>query len=374
MADDAGDKTETPTPRRRTEARQRGQIARSQELNAAVLLLGGLIALALFGRHIWESLLFVMRSTLEANEYPSIDAALVVGGQSLVQMAKVIGPLFATFMLLAFGVLYAQVGFLITWEPLTPNLNKLNPINGLKRLFSPHSLVQLAQNVLKLTLIMLLVWLTVRGMINKMLLALTLDFAVVLPFGAELVFDLGLRLALLLFLLAIIDYVYQRYRHEKQLKMTKEEVKEEMKRMEGDPVVKRRRREVQLRLAAQRIQSAVPDADVVVTNPTHYAIAIRYQAETMAAPKVIAKGRDYLAQRIREAAAAAGVPIVEKPALARMLYTEVEVGYEIPEKFYRVIAEVLAYVYELNGRRIGPAPPVGQAFQPVDRLESRSHT
>ena len=166
------------------EARNRGQIARSQELNAAVLLLGGIIALSLFGRQIWAALLFVMRVTLSSEGYPSVDEALIVGKQSLVQVAKVLVPLFLTFMLLAFGVLYSQVGLLFTWEPLTPKLNKLNPISGIKRLFSPNSLVTLVQNVLKVSLVVGVAWLSVKGMFNKILLALTLDYAVLLPFGA----------------------------------------------------------------------------------------------------------------------------------------------------------------------------------------------
>ncbi len=323
-----------------------------------MLLLGALIALALFGRGILQTLLLVMRSALQHDPASpgTIDTALIFFAQSLAQVAKAVAPLFVLLILLALVVLYSQVGWILTLQPLTPKLDKLNPASGIKRIFSPNSLVKLAQDVVKLGLIVVVAWLSIRSVIHKILLAHTLDFAAVFPFGADLVFSLGVRLALVLLVLAILDFFYQRYRHEKQLKMTKEEVKEEMKRMEGDPVIKRRRREVQLRLAAERIKAAVPNADVVVTNPTHYAVAIRYDAAAMAAPKVIAKGVDYMALRIREIAAAGGVCIVEKPDLARMLYTEVDVGREIPERFYRVVAEVLAYVYELSGRNMGPAP------------------
>ena len=351
MAEDVGDKTEPPTPRRRSQARDSGQVAKSQDLSAAVLLLAALLSLSLFGGALWQTLMLAMRQALGGDGPPAIDTALTFGSTMFSEVAKGIAPLFIVLMIVGLIVLYSQVGWLLTLKPLTPKLNKLNPINGFKRIFSPHTLVQLAQNVAKLVLVGLVAWLSVRAIITKIMLTHLVDFAVTFAMAADLVFYVGLRLAVLLVLLAFLDYFYQRHRHEKQLKMTKDEVKEEMKRMEGDPVVKRRRREVQLRLAFERLKSAVPQADVVVTNPTHYAVAIRYAPDEMAAPKVIAKGADYMARRIRELAVAAGVPIVQKAELARMLYADVEVGTEIPERFYRVVAEIRAYVYDLSGRQ-----------------------
>ncbi len=356
MADDAGDKSEAPTPRRRSESRQRGQVAKSQELNAAALLLTAMIGLALFGQGIWQALLAVMRSSLSGEGYPSIDAGMVLAALSAKRMGAALAPLMVSFLIVGVLVLLAQVGWLFTWEPLIPKLDKLNPIAGFKRIFSGHSLVQLGQNLVKLSLIVGIAWMSVRSVIHKIVFSHTLEFEDIFPFATSLIFELALRLCLVLLVIAVIDYFYQRYRHEKQLKMTQEEVKEEMKRMEGDPVVQRRRREVQLRLATQRMKSTIPQADVVVTNPTHYAVVIKYDADSMIAPKVIAKGMDFMALRIREIAAGAGVPIVEKPELARGLYADVEIGHEIPERFYRVVAEILAYVYEISGRNLGPAP------------------
>ena len=163
-------------------------------------------------------------------------------------------------------------------------------------------------------------------------------------------FELGIKLAAALIILALLDYAWQRYKHERDLRMTKEEVKDEMRSMEGDPNIKRRRRQVQLQIAMQRLQKDVPTADVVVTNPTHIAVAVRYDTETMIAPRVVAKGADYMALRIRQIASEFGIPIVEKKPLARALYESVEPGDYIPERFYRAIAEILAYVYELTGR------------------------
>jgi flagellar biosynthetic protein FlhB len=198
------------------------------------------------------------------------------------------------------------------------------------------------------------------GFADRVLLAATAEFPAGFPMAWDLVFKLGIRLGRVILILALFDFAYQRYRHEKDLKMTKQEVKEELKRMDGDPVLKRRRREVQMQLALQRIRRDVPQADVVVTNPTHYAVALRYDPETMSAPKVVSKGADHLAVRIREIAAAAGVPIVERPVLARMLYNEVKVGREVPGKFFEAVAEILAYIYELTHRNMRPQPvPVG---------------
>ncbi|HPM25323.1 MAG TPA: EscU/YscU/HrcU family type III secretion system export apparatus switch protein, partial [Phycisphaerae bacterium] len=175
----------------------------------------------------------------------------------------------------------------------------------------------------------------------------------VLGLGAEVLFDLAVRLAIALLVLGILDYLIQRWKLERRLRMTKQEVRDELKKMEGDPLVKQRRRQIQARLALQRIRAEVPRADVVVTNPTHFAVALRYDEATMSAPRVTAKGRDLLAERIRQLAQQHGVPIVQRPPLARALYTGVEVGQEVPPAFYRAVAEVLAYVYQLSGRVAG---------------------
>lgn len=350
MADDVGDKTEPPTPRRRTEARSSGQVAKSQDLSASVLLFVSLMGLKLFGGNLWDALQVAMGGALGSDGPPSIDTTLTFSSRMLGEVVKAVLPFFIALLIAGYAVLYAQVGWLITFQPLKPKFSKLNPLNGAKRIFSTNTVIQLFQNVAKLGLVGLVAWLSVRTIIDKIAVTHTVDFAVTLFMACSLVFHVGIRLAITLLVLAILDYFYQRYRHEKQLKMTKEEVKEEAKRMEGDPMIKKRRREVQLRLAMERLKSSVPKADVVVTNPTHYAVALRYAPDEMAAPEVIAKGVDHMARRIRELAVAAAVPIVQKPELARMLYADVEVGHQIPERLYRAVAEILAYVYELSGR------------------------
>jgi len=245
----------------------------------------------------------------------------------------------------------AQVGLLLTWYPLLPSLSKINPLSGLKRLFSIRSVMLAVTSFGKLLVVALVAYLTLSGSAAAIIHAFTFGFRDVFTLGSTLMFRLGMRLAVALLILAILDFAWQRYRHERDLRMTKEEVKDELRSMEGDPHIKRRRREVQLQLIIQRLRKDVPTADVVVTNPTHVAVAIRYDAEAMIAPKVVIKGADRIALRIRQIAAEFGVPIVERPPLARALYESVEVGEYVPERLYRAIAEILAYVYELTGRR-----------------------
>jgi flagellar biosynthetic protein FlhB len=229
-------------------------------------------------------------------------------------------------------------------------LNKISPLSGLQRMFSVRSVMLAVVSFGKLLVVAVVAYLTLSGSADAVINAFIFGFHDVFVLGSMLMFRLGMRLAVALLILALLDLAWQRYRHERDLRMTKEEVKDELRSMEGDPLVKRRRREVQLQLIIQRLRKDVPTADVVVTNPTHVAVAIRYDTETMIAPKVIAKGADLIALRIRQIAAEFGIPIVERPPLARALYESVDVGQYVPERLYRAIAEILAYVYELTGR------------------------
>jgi flagellar biosynthetic protein FlhB len=209
--------------------------------------------------------------------------------------------------------------------------------------------VQLLMNFAKVGLVAAVAWSAVSGRIEQILAVQTLSLMQIFGLSGEVIYAIALRLAIVLLVLALLDYLWQRYRVEKKLKMTKQEVKDEMKRMEGDPLIKQRRRQIALQRAMQRVRSVVPTADVIVTNPTEYAVALKYE-DGMTAPKVVAKGRGYVAQKIREIALEHGIPILERPPLARALWRTVEVGQEIPEQFYAAVAEILAYVYELTGK------------------------
>jgi flagellar biosynthetic protein FlhB len=364
MADDQGqERSERPTPKRLTEARERGQVAKSSDLSAAVSLLIALVLLKLFGLHLVSRWAGTLRYYLSSTPVPlNADHLDKVMMRLLRALLETSAPL---LVLMGAGVLaavFAQVGFLFTFKTLEIKLARLNPLSGMRRLFGLQSLVKLGMGLLKMSVVIAVAYPTISGQVAAITGASALTYRGVLSLGADMVFELGLRLGLALLFLGLLDYAYQRWRHIEKLKMTKQEVKEEMRQMEGDPVIKRRQRNVQFQLALQRIRNSVPQADVVITNPTELAIALKYDAETMSAPKVIAKGRGLLAKRIREIAIEAGVPIVERKMLAQAMYKIVEIGQEIPAQFYKAVAEILAFVYELagKGRRSGASGvPIG---------------
>ncbi len=363
MAADTEQKTEPPTPRRRREAREKGQVARSQDLTAAVLLLSGFSALALLGPGIWFGLLAMTRTALTGESTGDLQDLLRFAGAAAVDTFKRLAPFLVILFITMLGALLAQIGLLFTLQPLIPSLSKINPLNGLKRLFSLRSVMLAVTNFGKLLVVGVVGYITLAGSAAAIIYALTFGFHEIFTLGSSLMFKLTMRLGAALLVLALLDFAWQKYQRERDLRMTKEEVKDELRSMEGDPQIKRRRREVQLQLATQRLRRDVPTADVVVTNPTHVAVAIRYDAEAMTAPKVVAKGADQIALRIRQIAATFGIPIVERKSLARALYEGVNVGEYVPERLYRAIAEILAYVYELTGRgprravrRRGPVP------------------
>jgi flagellar biosynthetic protein FlhB len=353
MAEDMGDKTEAPTPRRRQEAREQGNIARSPDLTAAVLLIGMLMLLKSFGPGLVDALKALIQEMLGAASLRDVSGA-EIGAQllrSLSTAGRSLAPMFIGVVVLAVVVNLLQVGLFFNTKRLQPNLAALNPLKGLSKLFGKsQTLVQLGMNLLKLTLVACVAYSAVHGRIAQIISVQGLTFTQIYGIGAEIVYAIGIRIGVLLLVLAIIDYAYQRFRIERELRMTKQEVKEEMRRMEGDPKIKGRRRQIAIQMATQKLKKDVPTADVVVTNPTEFAIALKYDNAAMHAPRVIAKGQGFMAARIREIAIAAGVPILERKPLARALYKLCDVGQEIPEQFYQAVAEILAYVYELSGK------------------------
>jgi flagellar biosynthetic protein FlhB len=350
MAASAEDKTEPPTPRKRREARAKGQVARSQDLTAAALLFAAFLTLRFVGPPLWTSLVALVAAALTPDSPTRLDELPVFVSAITWELAQRLGPYLLIIMVAGLLVLFAQVGPLLTFQPLIPSLNKINPLKGIQRLFSIRSIMLGTINFGKLAVVGLVAYLALTQEAAAIFFASTLGFFDVVRLGGTLMFELCMQLSAALLVLALLDFAWQRHKHERDLRMTKEEVKDEMRSMEGDPAVKRRRRQLQLQLAMQRLQKDVPAADVVVTNPTHLAVAIGYDAETMAAPKVVAKGADQVAIRIRQIAAQHGIPIVERKPLARALFEAVDVGQYIPERFYKAIAEILAYVYELTGR------------------------
>ena len=362
MADDAGEKTEAPTPRRRQEARERGQVARSADFSSALLLLGGLLGLRVFAPRMTTSLMQCLHQNLTVTDpsaQVSLDVVSLVSSTGMLILG-VLGPIMFAVMLIAVCSNLLQVGVMFTTKPLAPKLDKLNPINGFGRIFSTRTLVQLVMNLLKLGIVTGVAYVSIQDRMDQIMLALSVSGWKQVILLSTVLYEIGLQLAAALLVIALLDFAWQRYKFERDLRMTKQEVKEELRRMEGDPILKQRRRKMQFAAAMQQIRTAVPTADVVVTNPTELAIAIKYDAGAMQAPKVVAKGARHLARKIREIAILHGIPIVERKPLAQTLYKLVEVGQEVPEDFYKAIAEILAYVYQLSGRTVGGQGGRGQ--------------
>ncbi|MCC7145065.1 MAG: flagellar biosynthesis protein FlhB [Phycisphaeraceae bacterium] len=354
MAENDQERTESPTARRREEARNEGNVARSVDLQAAIALLSAIFLLYMLGLRIMGSMrlsfatLLAGASTDNPTRADDVPSLLFYCVQAVMSAA---GPLVLALAAVAVLAGIAQVGFLLTSRPLQLNLAKLSPLRGLRNLFDARSAVRLGMSVAKLFLIASVACWVIYGDLQTIIGLAALPPMAIFGAAAEIVFWLGVKLALLLLLLGLIDYLYQRFQRERDLRMTKQEIREEFKRMEGDPLIKQRRFRVARQLAMQRINQAVPKADVIVTNPTHFAVALQYDSKKMTAPKVVAKGADFLAMRIRQLAVIHGIPIVERQELARALYRSVEVGQEIPASFYATVAEILAYVYRLSGRR-----------------------
>lgn len=351
------ERNEAPTPKRLREARERGQVARSLELNSAVAVLTGFWLVYGPGASLASALQTIMRNTvsrLPAGELTGADLRSWLADAAL-RLAPPLALIVFGLMAAGVAVTLAQTGLL--WGSKRPffDASRVNPLAGLKRLFSSHGLVELFKALLKLTIVGWVAYSFVNEHLNELLGLSQLGLAPALRLWAKLAYGLGLRTGTAYLALAAADYAYQRWTLMRSLRMTKEEIKEEYKSQEGDPLLRGRIRQQQRRIARQRMMSKVPKADVVITNPTHFAVALKYEREQMSAPQVVAKGAALVAQRIRELAGEHGVPVVENPPLARALYRLAEIDQEVPPELYRAVAEVLAFVYRLKAQR-RPAP------------------
>jgi flagellar biosynthetic protein FlhB len=339
VAEENGDKTEAPTPRRRQRAEEEGNIARSQDLVAAALMVGAMLLLKYYGEGVILSLRTLMAEMLGGASLSdfSDNGALHSLVRAVAGAGRALAPLFIGLVL-------------INPARLQPNLAALNPFARLGRLFGGRSPVQGAMTLVKFAIIAGVAYSALHDRLMLIITAQGLEFLQIFSLGAGVVYAVVFRIGVALLVLAILDYAWQRYRHEQDLKMSKQEVKDEMRSMDGDPKIKQRRRQIAIQIAHNKLKKTIPTADVVVTNPTEFAVALKYDPETMNAPRVIAKGQGSVAARIRQLAIESGVPILERKPLARALYKLVEVGQEVPEQFYAAIAEILAYVYELSGK------------------------
>lgn len=346
------EKTEAPTPKKRRDTREEGQILQSKEVTAAFMLLLAFVGLKFFGEYIVTYLLRFMTTTYGSIE--NIDQLfyqnnLMIGTAKIIAVfLGLIAPILGVAFLSAIVLSYLQVGFIFTTKPLEPKLSRLNPIEGFKRLFSKKALVELVKSILKIVLIGYAFYSFMETNIVQMISLARMETSITLKNIASLAYDLAINLAGVLIVLAFMDYIFQWRQHEEELKMTKHEVKEEHKQTDGDPQIKSKIKEKQRQIAMSRMMQDVPDADVIITNPTHIAIAIKYDIDSHQAPYVVAKGVNLIAENIKKVAKENSIPIVENKSLARALNQSLEIGDLIPEDLYEAVAEVLAYVYNLK--------------------------
>lgn len=351
MEESQDQKTLQPTPRKLEKARESGKVFKSNELTAGVMIFGGLIALRLlFPWFLSQSSEVIGQYLVNTQLAENLYDVETLAGRTLLSLFRIVGPFLGVVGCLALVANYSQVGFIFTTGPITPSLDKIDPVQGAKRLLSMRTLVKTAVNMAKAALVGLVFYYSIKGGLREYATLADSDISTIVSFIAAEAFDIGIKAAVLLLVLGFADYAYQKREYIKNLMMTHHEMKEEFKELEGSPVTKSRIRAVQKSLARQRMMKEVPEATVVVTNPTHVAVAIKYEPEAMPAPVVVAKGKRLLAERIKEIAMANDVPVYENKPLARSLYDLVEVGETIPESLYRAVAEVLSFVYRLRGR------------------------
>ena len=346
----AGEKTEKATPKKREDERKKGRIAKSQDVNTALLLLFSFIVLAVLGSMMKDNMLTLYTSSFTEYIHWDIteDSIMKLLKEVLMQFAVIVAPVMIVSFIISIAANLLQVGILFTTEPLKFDLKKIDPIKGAKRIFSIRALVELLKSFLKIAFIgsitFTVIWIFKDEM---MMLALKHPINAVAFFG-RVTIVMGVAATIALLCLAVLDYMYQKYDFEKNIRMSKQDIKDEYKNVEGDPLIKSKLREKQKQFAMRRMMEEVPQADVVITNPTHYAIAIKYDEEVAAAPIVVAKGTDKTAQKIKEIAKENDVMTVENRPLARSLFELVDINEPIPEQFYQAVAEILAFVYKLE--------------------------
>ena len=375
----AEERTEQATPRWRREHRERGEVARSREVSSVAILLGGVALLYFSAPAIYAGLTGLLRFCLgEAVRRPvTASSAAALFSAAPRRPAGGVGAGAGGMVVVALAASYGQVGLMLAPQAIRPKLSNLDPIRGLKRMFSMKAIARLAFSLLKLAIIVAVFTLAIRSRLPQFFPLVHAPASGVFVYLWRTVALVAFQVCAVLVVVALADYAYQRWSFERGIRMTRQELREELKRTEGDPTVKARIRQVQRLAAQRRMMHDVPKADVVVTNPAHYAVALRYKPDEMDAPVCVAKGREWLAEKIKEVARRHGVPIVEDPVLARALYRHVEIGRAIPMALYRAVARLISYVYQLRRRQptryapLAEAPEVGRGRRGATRDATR---
>jgi flagellar biosynthetic protein FlhB len=353
MADNStGQKTEEPTPKRKREAREKGQVAKSQELNQAFTLLSSFFVLYVMFSGMLESL---MNKVTQLLTFSTIEPITKAGGyevlmESIYYVTSLVAPVMIAAAVMGIIINFSQVGPLFTGESMKPKVENIDIIKGFKKIFSLKSLVEMIKAVLKIIIISVIAYIFIRNSIMKLVSMTEMGLNASLVLIGQTIFKTAIAIIIFLVTIGVFDFAYQKWEHKKSLKMTKYEVKQERKEMEGDPQLKQKRKEKQRQMSLNRMMTAMEDADVVITNPTHIAVALKFNIEEMEAPKVIAKGEGYIALKLKEKAKKLDIEIVENKPLARSLNKMCEIDDFIPEELFEAVAEILAYVYKKENR------------------------
>ena len=354
-----GEKTEPATEKKLSDARKEGQVAKSQELGQAFSLMALFLVLKIWGASIGHDFMNSFRlnysrmkemTTLVGGEISVKDFCRLLNS-NILQMAVIVAPIFLAALVIAVVVDIFQVKWRPTSKPLQPKFNKLNPISGFKRIFSKEKLIQLLKSIIKLVLLGYMAYSTIKDDMGVLFALFDMHLSTAIGVIGNIAVNLGIKISAFYLVIGFADYGYQKWKFAEDMKMTKQEVKDEWKNAEGDPAIKSKQKQRMMEASRRRMMQAVPSADVVITNPTHFAVAIKYDVNVFDAPYIVAKGEDFLAARIKERAAEAGVEIVENKPLARMLYYNVDLGSPIPPELYQAVAEILAAIY--NARAAG---------------------
>lgn len=353
MGDSGGERTEKATPKKRKDAREKGQVRKSQEVNTALMLIILFAALMLVAPGMWDGMLSLLRDTLTGDLYTYDITTSNLGGlflEVIRRFAVIVLPILAIALIGGVAANLLQVGFLFSTKALAPKMDRINPLKGFKRIFSMRTLYELAKSIIKVVIIGIIAYNQYISNKDKMPLLLGSNVAVSFAAGMDIVAQAALTIGIAMLIFSALDYFYQWWKYEKDLKMTKYEVKMEYKQNEGDPQIKSKIKQKQRQMAMMRMMQSVPEADVVITNPTHFAVALKYDEGVARAPVVVAKGADHVAMRIKEIARESNVEIVENKPVARGLFELCEIGAEVPVELYQAVAEILAYVYKLKNK------------------------
>lgn len=351
--EDKEQRTEEASEKRRRETEEKGQFAISKEVNSAFVLLGSILVFTFMGGQITQNIMSMWGNLLtNIGTFQLTEASAFAMFQNILKGTVVIlAPILVGISIAGvLGNLFQTQGFKFSLKPLEPKFSKLNPIKGMGRLFSKNSVMELLKSIFKITIIGVIAYKTVKQEFSTIPLLMDTGTGQSAVYMGEISMKIMVRTLWAMIFLAFIDYAFQRYTYSESMKMTKQEVKEERKETEGDPYIKARVKGIQMQLARKRMMAEVPEAEVVITNPIHYAIALKYERDSMEAPVVVAKGANYLAQKIKDIAKEHGVPVVENKLLAQTLYKLVDIGGVIPHALFRAVAEVLAYVYKLKNK------------------------